>query len=202
MHSRYLTNISKCHDCRESINSTLGRPPSHRRRTLLLSLPPSPLHEAGAGQAHGTAGDCGGGALAAPPSAGERLDLERRPFGRGPSVPARGGTGVVPVVRSDGQQIFGGPWPGMTALAAGGARSGRCHPALISGLLSYGFMLVPAWLPGPWPRVKRMEEIQIRGNPLVGPGRPRRRRRSRAPLFFLETPVYVSSFISPSPPLG
>ena len=42
-----------------------------------------------------------------------------------------------------------------------------------------------------------MEEIQIGGNPLVGPGRPRRRRCSRALFFFLETSVYVCSFISP-----
>ena len=84
------------------------------------------------------------------------------------------------------------------ARAAGSsARSGRSHPALISGLLSCGFLTVPAWLPGPWLRVKLVEEIQIGGNPLVGPGRPRRRRRSRAPLFFLETSVYVCSFISP-----
>ena len=76
------------------------------------------------------------------------------------------------------------------------ARSGRSHPALISGLLSCGFLTVPAWLPGPWPRVKLVEEIQIGGNPLVGPGRPRQRRCSRAPLFFLETSVYVCSFIS------
>ena len=81
-------------------------------------------------------------------------------------------------------------------------RSGRSHSALISGLLSCGFLTVPVWLPGPWPWVKLVEEIQIGGNSLVGPGWPRRRRRSRAPFFFLETSAYVCSFISPTLPLG
>ena len=74
------------------------------------------------------------------------------------------------------------------------ARSGRGHPALISGFLSCGLLTVPAWLPGPWPRVKLVEEIQIGGNPLVGSGRPRQWRRPRAPLFFLEKLVLVCSF--------
>ncbi|KAE8821242.1 hypothetical protein D1007_00626 [Hordeum vulgare] len=58
-------------------------------------------------------------------------------------------------------------------------------------LLSCGFLVLLAC-----PRMKLVEEIQIRGNPLVGPGRPRRRRCSRAPFFFLETSVYVCSSTS------
>lgn len=64
---------------------------------------------------------------------------------------------------------------------------------LICGPLSSGFLAVPAWLLGPFLWVKPEEEIRIGGNPMVGLGRPRRRRRSRAPLFFLETSVYICS---------
>lgn len=58
-------------------------------------------------------------------------------------------------------------------------------------LFSCGFLVLSAW-----PRMKLVEEIQIRGNPLVGPGRPHPRRCSRATFFFLETSVYIWSSTS------
>jgi hypothetical protein len=169
---------------------TLAAPRPHP-----FTLPSSPPPEAAAGQARG-AKDGGGGASAALPLRGEPRIWSGGSIGEARQASSRAGGGSgVPAARAAGS---GGRWRPAAASAVAGARDlappllpcSACGPAW-SGRASLGRRFCTGGAAG--------GGDLVRAKSLAGHGRPRRRRRLRAPFPSLEASVWTDPLTSPSP---